>query len=433
LARDYPDLVLRGGPPVHPYVFNKRVLRADRRAKDGDVVRLKTREGEPCGFGFAHSRSLVAVRVLSYDPAVEPDEGWLLARVRAADALRRDVLRLPETTDAWRAVHAEGDGLPGLVVDRYADVAVVGLFSLGWFRRADELVRVLKTALGVKEVVLRADAKTEQQEGFQAPTPRPLPPRTIREGDVRFLVEPTGGHKTGFFLDQRENRARLAALAKGRTVFDGMTYTGGFALAAARAGAASVRGMDLDEEAVAHARRNAALNGLPSGGAVRFDHGDVFDALRAYAAGPEAERPEVVVVDPAKWARDRAGLGAALAKYRDLNRLALQAVRPDGLVLTCSCSGLVSEEAFLAVVREAALDVRREVRFLTIAGAAPDHPVAGAFPEGRYLKAVFLVAGAHGSGPGRSEGAAPPGTARRGRPGERARPEAPADAPDVDA
>ncbi len=414
------DLVLRGGPPVHPYVFSKRVLSADRRIRDGDLVRLLTRERKPCGFGFAHSRSLVAVRVLSYDPEVVPDEAWLAARVRSAEGLRRDVLRLPESTDAWRAVNAEGDGLSGLVVDRYGDVAVVGLFSLGWFRRADELVRTLKEVLGVKDVVLRADAKTEQQEGFAAPRPGRVARRTVRETgpggvEVRYEVDPVGGHKTGFFLDQRENRARLAALARGRSVFDGMTYTGGFALAAARAGASQVRGMDLDEEAVEQARKNAALNGFAAQGpAVRFDHGDVFDALRAYAAGPEAERPEVLVVDPAKWARDRAGLGAALAKYRDLNRLALEAVRPGGLVLTCSCSGLVSEEAFLSVVRDAALDVRRELRLLTVAGAAPDHPVAGAFPEGRYLKAVFLVAGPAGSGPGRSEGSAPPGTSRRG-------------------
>jgi 23S rRNA (cytosine1962-C5)-methyltransferase len=410
------DLVLRGGPPVHPFVYSKRVLSADRRIKDGDVVRLKTREGKPCGFGFAHSGSQIAVRVLTYDPDVIPDQAWLLARLRAAEALRRDVLRLPETTDAWRSVHAEGDGLSGLIVDRYGDVAVAALFSLGWFRRADEVATALREALGVKDVVLRADAKTEQQEGFQLPAPKARAPRAIRERDVRYLVDPSGGHKTGFFLDQRENRARLAALAKGRSVFDGMTYTGGFALAAAKAGATTVRGMDLDEEAVAQARRNATLNGFPAdGGPVRFEHGDVFDALRAYAAGPEAQRPEVLVVDPAKWARDRAGLGAALAKYRDLNRLALQAVRPGGTVLTCSCSGLVSEEMYLSVLRDAALDERREVRMLTVAGAAADHPVAGAFPEGRYLKAVFLTVGAAGSGPGRSEGAAPPGTGRRGR------------------
>jgi 23S rRNA (cytosine1962-C5)-methyltransferase len=398
------SLTLRGGPPVHPYVYAKRVMRADRGVKDGDVVRVLTREGRPCGYGFAHAQSQVSVRMLTYDPDVVPDEAWLRGRIAAAEALRRDVLGLPEVTDAWRVTHAEGDGLSGLVVDRYGSVAVVGLFSLGWFRRADELTRVLKDVLGVEHVVLRADEKTERQEGFTAP-PAPRLRRTrIHEHGTSFEVDPTGGHKTGFFLDQRENRVRLAAWARGRSVFDGMTYTGGFALTAARAGAASVRGMDLDEEAVAQARRNQALNGLPEG-RVRFDHGDVFDALRAYATGPEADRPEVLVVDPAKWARDRAGLGSALAKYRDLNRLALEAVRPGGLVLTCSCSGLVSEETYLGVVRDAALDVHREVRVLAVAGAASDHPVAGAFPEGRYLKALFLQVGGPGSGPGRSEGA----------------------------
>jgi len=398
-----PSLTLRGGPPVHPYVYSKRVLRADRSVRDGDVVRLLTREGKPCGYGFAHSQSQIGVRVLTYDAAVVPDEAWLAGRVRAAEALRREVLRLSEVTDAWRSVNAEGDGLSGLVVDRYADTAVVGLFSLGWMRRADELTRVLKDVLGVTQVVFRADEKTERQEGFTPPKPARVKRVRIRERDVAFEVDPAGGHKTGFFLDQRENRARLAALARGRSVFDGMTYTGGFALAAALAGASRVRGMDLDEEAVAQAGRNLALNRLPAGTEVRFDHGDVFDALRAYATGPVKERPEVVVVDPAKWARDRAGLGAALAKYRDLNRLALEAVQPGGLVLTCSCSGLVSEEMYLSVLREAALDVRREVRLLTVSGAAADHPVAAAFPEGRYLKAVFLAVGAPGSGPGRSE------------------------------
>ena len=417
MAPSFPTLTLRGGPPVHPYVYSKRVMSADRSMRDGDVVRVLTREGKPCGFGFGHRGSQVAVRMLSYDPEVVPDEAWLRARLAAAEALRRDVLRLPEGTDAWRVVHAEGDGLSGLVVDRYARTAVVGLFSLGWFRRSEELARVLREVLDVDTVVLRADEKTERQEGFQAPAPPRVRPVRIRERDVAFEVDPAGGHKTGFFLDQRENRARLSALARGRSVFDGMTYTGGFALSAALGGARTVRGMDLDEEAVAQAQRNLALNRLPAGTTVRFDHGDVFDALRAYIAGPEAERPEVLVVDPAKWARDRAGLGAALAKYRDLNRLALEAVRPGGLVLTCSCSGLVSEEAYLGVVREAALDVRREVRMLSVTGAAADHPVAGAFPEGRYLKAVFLAVGAPGSGPGRSPGAgAPPAwEGRRGR------------------
>jgi 23S rRNA (cytosine1962-C5)-methyltransferase len=145
--------------------------------------------------------------------------------------------------------------------------------------------------------------------------------------------------------------------------------------------------MDLDEEAVALARRNAERNGLDA----RFEHGDVFDALRAYAEGPVEERPEVVVVDPPKWAKDRAGFGAALAKYRDLNRLAFRAVRPGGVVFSHSCSGLVQETDFLGVLRDAALDARLDVRFLHVGGAAPDHPVSVAFPEGRYLKSVLMV------------------------------------------
>jgi 23S rRNA (cytosine1962-C5)-methyltransferase len=381
------DVVLRGGPPVHPHVFSKRVLRVARGARSGDVVRLLTREGRPCGTGFYHARSLVAVRVLTYDADLLPDEAWLRARVRAADGLRRDVLRLPETTDAWRVVHGEGDGLSGLVVDRYGPTVVAALFSLGWQRRADELRAVLGEELSADDVVLRADARAAAQEGMDLPEPPPRPPVEVHERGVRYLVDPAGGHKTGFFLDQRENRARLAALARGRTVFDGMTYTGGFALAAARAGAARVRAVDLDEEALARGRENARLNGVE----VAFEHADVFDLLRALVAGPEAERPEVVVVDPPKWARDRAGLGAALARYRDLNRLALQAVRREGVVVTCSCSGLVSEPALVGVVRDAALDANREVRFLVLSGAGPDHPVSATFPEGRYLKTFFLA------------------------------------------
>jgi 23S rRNA (cytosine1962-C5)-methyltransferase len=389
------DVVLRGGPPVHPFVYSKRVLRSGR-AKDGEVVRILTREGRPCGHGFFHSRSQVAVRVLTYDPDVVPDEAWLRAKVRDAEALRRDVLRLPEVTDAWRTCHAEGDGLSGLVVDRYGPVAVASLFSLGWARRLDELTEVLTDVLGAEAVVLRTDARTEAHEGLRLPAAPPVPVVEVREHGVAFGVDPSGGHKTGFFLDQRENRRMVASLARGRAVFDGMTYTGGFALSAARAGAASVRAMDLDEEALEAARENARRNGAD----VRFDHGDVFDALRAYAEGPEEARPDLLVVDPPKWAKDRAGLDAALAKYRDLNRLALRAVRPGGIVATHSCSGLVGEAEFLDVIRAAALDARREVRFLRVGGAAADHPVAGTFPEGRYLKAAILAVGPEGSGPG---------------------------------
>jgi 23S rRNA (cytosine1962-C5)-methyltransferase len=393
------DVVLRGGPPVHPWVYSKRVLSADPGAADGDVVRLRTREGRPCGYGFFHRRSLVAVRVLSLDPERAPDAAWLAERVDAAARLREEALRLPDATDAWRVVHGEADGLSGLVVDRYGPAAVASLFSLGWHRRFPEVERVLRERLGVEEVVARTDDRTAAQEGFR-PAPSRSRPVEITERGVRYVVDPAGGHKTGFFLDQRDQRDLLARLCRGRRVFDATCYTGGFAIAcAARGGAAEVSAMDLDEEAIAVARENARRNAVD----VRFRHGDAFDALRALATGPPEARPDVLVVDPPKWARDRAGLRTALRKYADLNRLAVASVREGGLLLTCSCSGLVSEDDFLGTLRGVALDLRTDLRFLHVGGAAPDHPVSSSFPEGRYLKAVLLSPARAGEGPGRSQ------------------------------
>jgi 23S rRNA (cytosine1962-C5)-methyltransferase len=393
-------VVLRGGPPVHPWVYSKRVFDVDRGAKDGDVVALSTREGRACGWGIWHSRSLVAVRVLSYDAAKPPDEAWLRERVRIAARLRTEDLRLPQVTDAWRVAHGEADGLSGLVVDRYATTSVAALFSLGWFRRREEVERVLREETGTERVVFRTDERTSMQEGFRCDPPPRTPTVEIAERGVRYRVDPAGGHKTGFFCDQRDNRELVATLAKGRHVFDGMTYTGGFALAAARGGAASVVGMDLDEDALAAAKANAKLNGAKD---VTFRHGDVFDALRTLATGPAAERPDLLIVDPAKWAKDRAGLRAAMAKYADLNRTALKAVADGGILVTCSCSGLVSEPDFVGMLRGCALDLQTEVRFLSVTGAAADHPVSSSFPEGRYLKCVVLTPGPRGQGPGRSE------------------------------
>ena len=394
------EVVLRSGPPVHPWVFSKRVLDVHGRPKDGEVVALKTREGRRCGFGFWHSKSLVAIRVLSYDAERYPDEAWLAERLAAAERLRAVDLRLPDVTDAWRTSHAEADGLSGLVVDRYGDAAVASLFSLGWFLRRDELDRVLKQVLGVSKVVLRTDERTAVMERFRCDPPANAGRVEIQERGTRYVVDLAGGHKTGFFLDQRDQRDLVARIAKGRRVLDCMTYTGGFAIAAAhRGGAASVGGVDLDENALAVAEQTAKRNGCR----VDWKHADVFDVLRGLSVAPQADRPDLLIVDPAKWAKDRQGLGAAMAKYADLNRLAFTAVADGGLVLTCSCPRLASSDDFVGMLRGVALDLRTELRFLSIAGAAPDHPVSSSFPEGRYLKAVLVAPGPKGQGPGRSE------------------------------
>lgn len=379
-------VVLRGGPPVHPFVYSKRILRQEGGVEDGDLVEIRTREGRPCGYGFAHRSSLIALRVLSLDPDVRPDATWLRERLIAASTLREEVLRLPEVTDAWRCVHAEADGLSGLVVDRYGDGAVASLYSRGWYEWWGEVEPILRASLGVRRVFARVDARTATHEGFDIPAEKQPYHVNVREGDVSFQVDLAGGHKTGFFLDQRDNRAWVASIARGRRVFDGMTYTGGFALQAARQEAASVIGADLDEDAIAQAQRNAKYNKL----SVQFEHRDVFDALREMAKAPVDERPDVVVLDPPKWAKSRDGLGAAKVRYRDLNRLGFDAVAPGGIVVTHSCSGLLQEEDFLDVLKNAAGAAEREVQVLRVAGAAPDHPVSLRVPEGRYLKSVAL-------------------------------------------
>ena len=381
-------VVLRGGPPAHPLVYSKRVAHVDGDVSSGDLAQVCTREGKPCGFGFYHASSQIAVRMLTRDVRARPDAAWLHSKIRHAATLRVELLDLPAVSNAWRAIHAEADGLSGLVVDRYGDVAVASLFSLGWYHRFDEVANGLRDVLGAKHVFMRVDARTEQHEGFHALRQQAPAPFLIREHDLSFYVDVLGGHKTGFFLDQRDNRRRVHALAAGRHVFDGMTYTGGFALAAAQGGAATVEGMDLDEHAISVAKKNARTNSLDAA----FTHGDVFDRLRDFAGRPPYERPTMLIVDPAKWAKNRNALAAARSRYFDLNRLAFRAVRPSGLVFTHSCSGLLSEEDFLQILRNAALDANRNVNVLGIFGAAPDHPVSLRAPETRYLKSVLCVA-----------------------------------------
>lgn len=374
--------------PGHPLVYEKRVASIDPAAQSGDLVAALGRDGELVGYGFVHRTSVVAFRLLERGGRNLPEGEWLVERLAEAERVRRDVLRLPEATNAWRVVHAEGDGLSGLIVDRYGDVAVAGLYSLGWARRAEWLRSSIAKALGVAHVVLRVDARSAEQEGIgELDGPGSAPLVQVREHGLEFTVDPAGGHKTGFFLDQRDNRRFVGSLAAGRRVFDGMTYTGGFALAAAHGGATSVEAMDLDEEALVVAERNAARNRL----SVRFQHGDVFEGLRARARLAPAERPNLIVLDPPKWAKSRSALDAAHARYRDLNRLGFAALAPGGLLVTHTCSGLMTEDRFLDMLREAAREAVVEARIVRVAGAAADHPVDLRVPEGRYLSSVALV------------------------------------------
>ena len=373
----------RPGSP-HPWLWRSTVAEGPGDVPAGAVVRVLDPEGQPVGQALWHPRATIALRMLTGDPQEPIDAAFFRRRLEQAQALRQ-ALGIQATSDAWRLCHSEADGISGLIVDVLGEVVLCEVFALGIARLQGAVREALQAMFPGRAVVLRSDSRSGGIEGFELPARPDDPPATrVREGPVRFEVDLRTGHKTGFFLDQRENRALLAGLSAGKAVLDACCYTGAFSLHAALAGAAQVTGVDLDEKAIAVAQRNAKLNQTR----VKFLQADAFHYLRQLGQG-EGAPPEVLVLDPPKLARDRREVGEALRSYVDLNRLALQAIADGGTLVTCSCSGSVSEEQFLDALRSAAAQARRGLQLFRIAGAAADHPVALHVPETRYLKAVF--------------------------------------------
>ena len=370
---------------THPWIFQKMVEKPEVRPKPGSVVDIVDREGQFAGRGFYNGHSRIALRVLTADPGETIDEAFFARKIGEAVSLRRDVLKLDRATDAYRLVHSEGDGLSGLVVDRFADTLVIEYFSAGMFRQRDLIRRVLLEHFPGANVYAFAEEHVQKQESFDFSAPQTPAPTVIHEHGVRFHAAPGTKHKTGFFADQRDNRKFLSEFCEGRRVLDLCCNSGGFAIYAKTIGGADdVVGVDLDEEILGVAERNAKLNKSR----VRFVQADIFAWLRDTAVN-NRDRYDVVVLDPAKMTRDREQVIPALKKYLDMNKLALAAVKPGGIFLTCSCTGLVSEEQFLDMLRRAAFYANRTVQVLKVTGAGPDHPFLANVPESRYLKAVF--------------------------------------------
>ena len=367
----------------HPWIFQRLVEKPAQRPKPGSIVDVIGVDGEWIGRGFYNGHSRIAIRLLEKDPAVAVDAAWFARKVGEAVRLRREVLRLDEVSDAWRAVHSEGDGLSGLVVDRYADLLVVEFFSAGMFRHREGSFDALREHFPGCRFHASADEHVQKQESFDFRGSVPAEPAVITEHGVRFRADPAGAHKTGFFADQRDNRNWLADRCVGRSMLDLCCNTGGFGIYAAARGASEVTGIDIDEAVLDIARGNAKLNDAK----VRFVQADIFPWLRDAAARGDAW--DVVVLDPAKMTRDRNQVIPALKKYLDMNKLALGVVKPGGLFATFSCTGLVSEEQFLDMLRRAAFFAGRTVQVLKVAGAGADHPFLADVQESRYLKAAF--------------------------------------------
>ena len=371
---------------LHPLIFQRAVARPSERIAPGALVELRDREDRFVGRGQWNAQAPMAVRLLSEDPQEAIDAAFFHRRIAAAVHLRREVLRLDAVTNAWRVVHAEGDGLSGLVVDRFDRTLVVAFYSAGMWRLQHWVYDALLAAFPGADIHATADEHAARQEGFEVPDGAALRPVIVSEYGARFSVPIGGKHKTGFFCDQRENRRRfgeLVAATGAQRVLDLCCNSGGFSVYAGLAGARELTAVDLDEEAVAFAGRNLRLNGL----AGKVTQADLFPWLRDAIA--QGRRWDAVVLDPPKLTRSREEVMAALKKYLDMNRLALAVVAPGGVFVTCSCTGLVAEEAFLDMLRRAAHFAGRTVQVIDVRGAGGDHPWLAHVNESRYLKAAF--------------------------------------------
>ena len=369
--------------PGHPWVWSAQVNKPATRLPPGSVVEVVDANQRFVGRGFWNGHARIALRLLSADPEEAIDASWIGARIDRAVALRRELLQLDQVSDAWRVVHSEGDGLSGLVVDRYDDILVIEYFAAGMWKFREAIHAALLRHFPEARLYWFAESHVQKQESFDCRSPEPPSPVEVREHGLRFHAAPGYGHKTGFFADQRENRRRFAELARGRRVLDLCCNAGGFAVHAMAGGASEAVGVDMDPGILEIARANAAANNVT----VRFDQADIFDWLRQASA--QGERYGAVILDPAKLTRDRSKVLDALKKYFAMNRLALDVISPGGLLLTCSCTGLVGEAEFLEMLRRVALNAGREIQILDIRGAGADHPVRTDVPESRYLKAVF--------------------------------------------
>jgi 23S rRNA (cytosine1962-C5)-methyltransferase len=370
----------------HLWIYEGDIEDVAGEPKPGDVVEVITHDGPRCGLGFYSPQSKIRVRLLTSEDETINASFWN-RRIGAAVARRRSVI---SGTTAYRLIHSEGDGLPGLIVDRYGPVLVMQTLTVGMDQGRDKLAEVLLEHTGAEAIYLRNDAPARAHEGL--PLERGFlrgegPLRVeITEGPGRFLVDIERGQKTGWFCDQRDNRLAVAALAKDRDVLDAFCHTGAFATQAALGGARSVSGLDVSRSAVEMARAHAELNGVVQ--ICEYREADAQHALKRL--GRSRRRFDLVVLDPSAFAKTRSVRGRAVEGYQHINALALNLIRSGGLLVTCSCSHHVSERDLFAAVEGAARQARRRIEVVERRGAGPDHPVLASMPETRYLKCLFV-------------------------------------------
>lgn len=373
----------------HPWIFTGAVAQIQGSPQTGETVEVASSQGELLGRGAYSPHSQIVVRMWSFDPAEEISSTFFRTRLQRGIA-GRQALAASEQFSAYRLINAESDGLPGMIVDRYDTFLVCQFLAAGADYWKQEIVSQLQALFPCTGIYERSDVDVRAKEGLPLRTgvlAGAAPPETaqIQEGALRFLVEIQQGHKTGFYLDQRENRQYLAQYVQGKDVLNCFAYTGGFGIYALKYGANSVANIDTSAAALQLLQRQIALNGLDETRSEQLE-GDVFQRLRQFRDG--RRQFDVIILDPPKFAESRSQLKSASRGYKDINLLAIKLLRPGGILFTFSCSGLIEPDLFQKIVADAALDANREAQILRRLSQAADHPVALNFPEGHYLKGL---------------------------------------------
>lgn len=375
----------------HPWVFAQAISEIEGAPAAGDVVQVMDPRGNFLGKGYYSPGSAIPVRILSRDPHANLDAAWLTSKIESAAKFRRDTLSLPRPdTTGFRLVHAEGDSLPGLVVDVFENVAAVQLLTVGMKRREADVFAAVARVTGATSIIEVASPTHQQLEGFtiEGGVVRGPDVTTLRfnENGVRWDIDRGSSQKTGYFFDQRDNRRMIGELCRDKTVLDAYCYTGAFSLAALKNGAASAVAVDRSAAAIAAGAHAAHREGVEQ--RLSMVQGDAGRYLRD--AATRKQLFDVVILDPPKLAKTHRDLIRARKAYRQINTLAMRVVERGGLLVTCSCSGAMQREDFLRTLGTAAGDAHREVQLLWMYGQGADHPVPPAFAEGSYLKCAVL-------------------------------------------
>lgn len=376
----------------HSWIFSGAIEKVEGNPSNGETVQIFTSDRKLIGNGSFSPSSQIRVRVWSFNPEEKIDEDFFRRKIMLALEIRKQIIDTSKT-NAYRVINAESDGLPGLVVDRYTDFLVCQFLSAGTEVNKKVIVEILDDIFKPNGIFERSDVEVRTKEGLQ-PTQGLLRGTVpddlieVQENGFKFLVDIKGGHKTGFYLDQRDNRKLVTDFAKGRTVLNCFSYTGGFSVYALASGAEKISQIEASASAIELSSKNIELNNNDTS-LIENINGDVFEVLRKFR--DERKIFDLIILDPPKFTESVSQIQKASRGYKDINLLAMKLLNPGGILFTFSCSGHISPELFQKIVADAALDSGREVRILKQLTQSADHPIATNFPEGLYLKGLICL------------------------------------------